>query len=94
MTARKAKAAAKAKATTGVLHCVQDDGLGRRPGSGLLAGGGSRKCGPRIPEIELPVAVLLELLDAAKDQVALEAAEAVDEENAVEVVDLVEHGAG
>ncbi len=42
----------------------------------------------------LPVAMLLELLDAAEDEVALEAAEAVNEEDAVEVVDLMEHGAG
>jgi hypothetical protein len=44
--------------------------------------------------VGLPVAVLLELLDAAEDEVALEAAEAVDEEDAVEMVYFVEQGAG
>ena len=49
---------------------------------------------PAVSGYWLPVAVLLELFDAAEDEVALEAAEAVDEEDAVEVVDLMEHGAG
>src|SRR5665213_1287314 len=47
-----------------------------------------------LPGSGLPLAVLLELLDAAENEVALEAAEPVDEENAVEVVYLVEYRAG
>src|SRR5258708_14747452 len=43
---------------------------------------------------DLPLAELLQFFDLADDEVALEAAEAVDEEDAVEVVDLVLHGAG
>ena len=42
----------------------------------------------------LPLAVLDELLDPADDEVFLEAAETVDKEDAVEVVDLVLKGAG
>src|SRR5260370_1772175 len=43
---------------------------------------------------DLPLAELLQLLDLADDEVAFQATQAVDEEDAVEVVDLVLHGAG
>ena len=36
----------------------------------------------------------MQLLDLADDEIALQAAQAVDEENAVEMIDLVLHGAG
>src|SRR6266849_6493183 len=41
-----------------------------------------------------PLALLLELFDFAPDQVALQHAEMLDEENAVEVVDFMAEGAG
>ncbi len=41
----------------------------------------------------LPLAVLLHLLDSAKNKITLEPAESIDKENAVKMIDLVLHGA-
>src|SRR5260370_13590662 len=57
----------------------------------LAQGQNDEHCGGRG---DLPLAELLQFFDLADDEVALEAAEAVDEEGAVEVVGLVLHGAG
>jgi hypothetical protein len=42
----------------------------------------------------LPLTILLHLFDLADDEVAFEAAETIDEEDAVEMIDLVLHRAG
>jgi hypothetical protein len=58
------------------------------PGVAKLASGG-----PIRHEV-LPLAGFLHLADLTQGEFAFETADTVDEENAVEVVDLVEHGAG
>src|SRR4051794_37268287 len=42
----------------------------------------------------LPLPRLLQLLDLALDQIALESAEVAEKQDAVEVIDLMLHGAG
>src|SRR6476661_7319591 len=58
--------------------------------------GAQQCCGPTRNSLHmlLPLALLAELFDFAFDQVALEHAEMLDEEDTVEVIDLMAEGAG